>query len=226
MAPRRTRLQRLLATLGDHQGPQEPPSRDPWHLILWENVAYLAGDDARAAAFAALREATGLDPDSIGNCPEPVLRSAAAAGRMPGNQVRKLRECAALFRTVGDPRKLAKLPLPEARKGLQEFPGIGEPGADKLMAFAGRQDVLALESNGLRVLLRLGYGSESKNYARSYRSAQAAAMAELPGHGPAHREALVQAHLSLRAHGQQLCRRTAPQCGDCPLKADCPGRST
>jgi endonuclease III len=225
MAARRTRLQRLLAILRNHQGPQTPPSRDPWHLILWENVAYLADDDARAAAFAALREATGLDPDSIGSCPEPVLRSAAA-GRMPGNQVRKLRECAALFRTVGNPQQLVKLPLREARKALQEFPGIGEPGADKLMSFAGRQDVLALDSNGLRVLLRLGYGSEAKNYARSYRSAQEEAMAELPGRGRDHQQALVQAHLSLRAHGQLLCRRTAPQCGDCPLQSDCPGRST
>jgi len=45
MAARRTRLQRLLASLLTHQGPQTPPCRDPWHLILWENVAYIAGDE-------------------------------------------------------------------------------------------------------------------------------------------------------------------------------------
>src|SRR5690349_12909733 len=163
MPARRTRLQRLLAGLRAHQGPLAPPTRDPWHLILQENVVYLADDEARARAFAALAESTGLDADTMASCPPAVLRTAAAFGRMPDHQVRKLRECAILFSTVGDPRELVALPLAEARKALQQFPGIGEPGADKLMAFAGRQEVLALDSNGLRVLLRLGYGTESKN---------------------------------------------------------------
>jgi endonuclease-3 len=223
MVARRTRLQRLLATLQEHQGGAiTPPSRDPWHLILQENVVYLASDSARAAAFAALRKATGLEAGRLETCPESLL--AAAAGRMAGNQVRKLRECAALYRTAGDPRELVRLPAREARKALKRFPGIGDPGADKLLLFAGRQETLALDSNGLRVLLRLGYGSEAGGYARSYRSAQQAAEAELPGAGPPRIEALVQAHLSLRAHGQETCRRTVPACVPCPLRDGCPGR--
>ncbi|MEZ6038395.1 MAG: hypothetical protein R3F29_13005 [Planctomycetota bacterium] len=45
----------------------------------------------------------------------------------------------------------------------------GDPGFDKLRAFAGVEAVLAVDSNGLRVLLRLGYGAEAKAYAQSYR---------------------------------------------------------
>jgi endonuclease III len=30
------------------------------------------------------------------------------------------------------------------------------------------------------------------------------------------------AHLLLRRHGQLLCRRSAPECGACPLARGCP----
>ena len=48
----------------------------------------------------------------------------------------------------------------KARRALKRFPGIADPGADKLLLFAGVTPYLALDSNGLRVLLRLGYGEE------------------------------------------------------------------
>ena len=70
--------------------------------------------------------------------------------------------------------------------------------------FTRSQPVLALDSNGLRVLLRLGFGAEKKNYAASYRSAQEALADQLPRD----RDALIRAHQLLRQHGQELCRRS------------------
>lgn len=219
MTARKTRLQRLLAKLAASQGgAPAAPIRDPWHLILLENVVYLADDKARSRAFATLRAHTDLDPATLGSCPDEVLRAACREGRLAENQVRKLRACAALFESAGDPRDLVHLQRAQARKALKRFPSIGDPGVDKLRLFAGAEPILALESNGLRVLLRLGYGVEAKAYATSYRSAVAAATAELP----ADIDALIDAHLSLRRHGQETCRNTAPTCPDCPLRRDCP----
>ena len=59
-------------------------------------------------------------------------------------------------------------PLAEARKILRSFPGIGEPGAEKVLLFSGRQALLAPDSNALRVLVRLGLVREEKSYARTY----------------------------------------------------------
>lgn len=217
----RPRLQRLLATLvAAHGRPSAAAPKDPWHRILFENVVYLVDDDARARAFAALRRHTGLDAATIARCPDELLFAASREGRMAAQQVAKLRTCAALFAEVGDPRALVKLPAPQAKKALKRFPGIGDPGVDALRLFAGVEPVLALDSNALRVLLRLGYGQEAKSYATSYRSAQRAAMAELPPTT----KALVDAHLALRRHGKEICRNTTPACGVCPLRAECPAR--
>jgi endonuclease III len=215
VAARRTRLQRLIASLPDAT---VSPTRDPWHLILLENVVYLTDDETRERAFRTLREHTGLDAVTIERCPDELLLAACSPGRMAEQQMRKLRECAALFRTVGDPRELVRLPAREARKALRRFPGIGAPGADKLLLLAGAEAVLALDSNALRTLLRLGYGNEGTSYAQSYASAQRAAMAELP----AQHDALASTFLALRAHGQSVCRNTRPACGACVFRDDCP----
>jgi endonuclease III len=77
--------------------------------------------------------------------------------------------------------------------------------------------VLALESNGLRVLLRLGFGEEKKSYSTTYRLVQHAAIEGLDKDC----SWLIQAHLLLRRHGQELCRRSEPMCDKCPLAEDC-----
>jgi len=108
-------------------------------------------------------------------------------------------------------------PLPEARKALMKFPSIGAPGAEKILLLSGSHPVLGLDSNGLRVLIRLGYGREGKSYAASYRSAQEAAAPRLEPRC----DRLIRAHLLLRRHGQTLCRRSRPRCEACPVASVC-----
>jgi len=95
---------------------------------------------------------------------------------------------------------------------------IGEPGADKILAFTRSARVLAMDSNALRVVQRLGFSKEVKDYRASYRAAQEAVAAQLPKSA----EALIEAAQLLRTHGQELCRRSAPDCAPCPPKSRCP----
>ena len=215
----RSRLSGILRKLRGAGAPVTPLPRDPWSLILWENVVYLVDDAARKRALTRLRRDTGLRAARIAAAPDEVLLAACGEGRMAAQQVRKLRECAALFADVGDPAELVTRPAPQARKALQRFPGIGAPGVDRLLLFAGAAPLVALDSNGLRVLLRLGYGTEAKSYATSYRSAQTAAAAELP----ADVDVRIDAFHLLRAHGKDVCKQR-PDCGACVLAAGCPGR--
>ena len=94
---------------------------------------------------------------------------------------------------------------------------IGEPGADKILVFAGRARLLPLDSNGLRVLQRLGLTTDEKDYRAAYRRAQEVLAPALP-RGP---DALIDAYQLLRHHGQELCRRSEPACDRCPLRKFC-----
>jgi endonuclease-3 len=188
-------------------------------MILWENVAYLADDERRQEAFQTLKKRVGTEPARILSASNEALLEVTGHGILADQFAEKLRKCAriALEEFDGDLRPVLKLPSPKAKKALQKFPGIGEPGAEKILLFSRIYPALALESNGLRVLLRLGFGEEKKSYATTYRLVQRAVEEELNKDHPW----LIKAHLLLRRHGQELCRRSQPECGTCPLAADC-----
>jgi endonuclease III len=77
--------------------------------------------------------------------------------------------------------------------------------------------VLALESNGLRVLLRLGFAEEKKSYSASYRGVQEALKPQLLSNF----DNVIAAHQLLRQHGQELCKRSQPLCEGSPLQQQC-----
>src|SRR5262245_49516930 len=70
---------------------------------------------------------------------------------------------------------------------------------------------------GLRALIRLGFGEETKSYAATYTRAQEATRDQLVEDYAW----LIRAHLLLRRHGQELCKRTEPICNSCPLTENC-----
>src|SRR5262249_27704462 len=178
-------LKKIISDLSVHYGPPRPPiTSDPFELILLENIAYLVSDERRETAFQTLRQNAGTRPHEILTAAnEDLLKAARLGGMQPERRVSRLREIAliAMNEFAGDLREPLKLPLPKAKKALQKFPSIGEPGAEKILLFTRSHPVLGLDSNGLRVLLRLGFGEEKKNYSATYRAVMAAINDELTG---------------------------------------------
>jgi endonuclease III len=209
-------LDHLAAVYGE---PEMPPERSLFELVLWENVAYLADDAARAQAFASLRANVGLDPEALLTASDLALEAVTGHGILAPHQADKLREIARLTRDEfgGDLEVLRGEPLARARRALMRFPSIGEPGAEKILLFGRAQPVLGLESNGVRVLTRVGLVREARNYSATYRSVQRF-VDQFADRGF---EWLIRAHLLLRRHGQQLCRRSRPLCDRCPLSDEC-----
>jgi endonuclease-3 len=214
------RLPRILEALRKLYGkPGPPPVTDPFELILWENVAYLASDSRREEAFRTLEEKVGLSPEKILAAPRAALHDVARRGILQASTVEKLRAIAAIAieEFGGDLSEVVCRPPKDAIKALKMFPSIGDPGAEKVLLFSRTLPVLAFDSNGLRVLLRLGFGKVDKNYARSYRSTQKAAREQLAKAT----DVLIEAHQLLRRHGQELCKANHPRCEACPLRAEC-----
>jgi len=217
-----TTLGRLLGTLGRCYGkPPEPVTRDPFQMILWEQVGYLVTDAQRKVAFDALRTEVGLSADAIAAASDGTLHRIARLGGhvaadSRGNRLRQSAELV-LRRWNGDLGAALRLPVPQARKALSEFSGIGEPGADKILVFAGKARLLPLDSNGLRVLGRVGLIVEHKDYRKTYRGAQQVLAPSLPKSY----DALIAAHQLLRQHGQVLCKTNAPACHTCPVRPSC-----
>jgi endonuclease-3 len=214
-------LQDRIARLEAFYGPPEPPAvTDPFEMILWENVAYLVDDERRARVFTRLREEIGLLPLEISTTPPEVLAEVIKDGGMqPLHRAEKLLAAAEEALDIGLDRleKLIRTAPDKASKELRRFPGIGEPGADKILLFSRAKRTLAPESNALRVLVRLGFGEEDENYGRMYRSAAEAVAPQLSEDFAW----LIRVHQLLRRHGQEVCKRSVPLCEVCPLRDGC-----
>lgn len=216
VAPQLGGFVRLLAEM---YGQIDARVIDPFEMILLENAAYLVDDEKRYETFKKLRQEIGVTPAAILAHSEDDIASVIDAGGMqPRMRAGKVLVAAGVAQSIGldnlnaivkrDPRKAKTL--------LREFPSIGEPYADRILLFAGSQVTLAPDSNALRVLVRLGFCSEDKNYSKMYRSAISATTDLLKDSADAQR-----AHLLLRKHGQELCKRSAPRCELCLLRAGC-----
>ena len=220
MLATRLSLSHVVDMLAQFYGEPDPPRvTDPFEMILWENIAYLANDVRRAEAFDELREKVGLRPADIRKANDKTLLSITSKGIVPQNSVEKLRTAAKIAGEFfgDDLTTILKRPIAAAKKDLGLFPSIGEPAAEKILLFNHKLAVLALDSNGLRVLVRFGFATEKKSYSATYKGAQQLLAPQLPA-GCA---ALVRAHQLLRRHGQELCKRSNPMCARCPLRAQC-----
>ena len=218
-------LKQLITILRKEYGaPPLPPAQGPFEFVLWENAVYLMPDERRREVFEELRLQIGLTPKAIVEADSNVLLELAKRGGMrPETRVFRWREIARITSLqFGDELdQILKWPWDKAKRALKQFPTIGDPGAEKILLFCGvSAESLPLESNGLRVLTRFGYGREQKSYAASYASTQEAIAAELPRGA----KSQLVAHQLLHLHGQTYCKRTNPLCGACPARNECAQR--
>lgn len=218
----RWKLSEIVARLvREHGEPAPPPSHDPWRLVLWENVAYLANDERRRAAYELLIEKVGATPRELLRASDKALLAVAKHGILPETFAEKLRTCARIATELGAPdgdlTAATSGTRSAAMRALRRFPGIGAPGAEKILLFARRHASLALESNGLRVLARLGFADDGQSYAKTYKQVQESLASEVGGDC----DALIRAHQALRRHGQNVCKNSKPRCDECVLRARC-----
>ena len=214
-------FRKLTARLQKHYGePALPPAKGPFEHVMWENACYLLPDTRRAEVFEGLRRQVGMNAAAIHQADRNTLLALATRGGMrPQTRVFRWLEIAriTLDQFAGDLDRILEGPYDQALRALKQFPNIGQPGAEKILMFCGMGEGLPLESNGLRVLTRVGYGRVQKSYGAMYRSVQEAIAPELPRGA----EALSRAHLLLRLHGKTRCKTNGPDCGSCPLVDGC-----
>lgn len=212
---------KLLNRLEKFYGKPKPPwPTDPYEMVVHRICGYPQSDALCDKAFAALQEEIGLRPKDILAASDAKLAEVMRLGGIvPELRARRLKDIAARVEDEfgGDLRAVLKMPVAEAKKVLKSFPTIGDSGADKILLFSKTAPVAAVPSNCIHVPLRLGFGTEWKNYAASYLSAQEAIRAALPKDCGAQ----LRAYLLLKRHGQELCKSARPRCEECPVSSDC-----
>lgn len=226
------KLAEILDRLEKHYGVQEAVGpHEPYEMILFVNCGYPATDVSCSKGYGPLKAEVGTKPDQILKAPSAkIARLTKDAGMFPELRAERLKLIAritnenfggdlkwALEKLLKDEKTPAEKRLKRVKSALKEYPVIGEPGADKILLFAGLAPVAAVPSAQTGVPQRILFGREDKNYGKGYRAAQEAMAAELPEKF----EARQRAYLLLKKHGQEICKRTKPKCEICPISGIC-----
>jgi endonuclease III len=221
VAQSRVSILDVLDRLEKFYGPQEPSfPTEPYDFLVWWYCAYPASDAACSKGWANLTREVGIEPEKLLKAKPAKLAAALKAGGMvPELRAERLKEVAMRVQDEfgGDLRAALVGPIPQARKLLKSFHSIADPGADRILLFAGISPIAAVPSNCVHVLDRILHSSESKNYSAAYREAQRVLAAELPEKF----DARTRAYLLLKTHGQETCKRTNPRCETCPVNSRC-----
>src|SRR5215813_14421348 len=211
----------ILNQLESFYGPQEPSwPTDPYLFLIWWYSGYPASDARCSKGFESLSKEVGTSvPQLLAARPAKLANALKPGGMLPELRAERLKEVAARVKDEfgGDLRAALVGPLAQVRKLLKTFPSIGDPGADRILHFAGIAPVAAVASNCPYVLVRILSGQEGKNYGATYREAQQAIEAEVP----AKFDARIRAYLLLKRHGQDCCKATNPKCPECPVNKSC-----
>jgi endonuclease III len=211
----------VLDQLEKFYGKQEPCwPVDPYEFIVWWHCGYPASDAACTKGWNELKSEVGVEPHNLlAATPRKLASALKPGGMVPELRALRLKEVAMKVKDElgGDLRAALIGSLSKSRKTLKGFPGIADPGADRILLFAGIAPIAAIPSNGTQVLVRILYGEERESYIANYREAQdaiAAGVAETF-------DARTRAYLLLKRHGQEICKRTKPKCEQCPVSSDC-----
>jgi|SRR5450432_1915601 len=214
-------LPEILSELEARYGPQEASwPADPYLFLVWWHCGYPASDATCGRGWQALNREVGVEPHNLlAASPAKLAKALKPGGMIPELRAARLKEVAARVKDAfaGDLRAGLVGPIGQVRKELKKFPGIADPGTDRILLFAGIAPVAAVPSNCTHVLVRIQRGQERENYSVSYHEAQQGIEAEVA----ASLHARQRAYLLLKRHGQEICKRTNPKCEECSVSAAC-----
>jgi len=211
-----------LEELESFHGRQRPDwPVDPYQFLVWWHCGYPPSDEACNAGWASLKAEQDVAPAKLVKARASVLaRLLKPGGLIPDLRAQRLKDIAAevLEEWGGDlSRALQAMPAAAVIKTLKKLPGIGEPGAERIILFGGIAPLPAVPSNATQVAVRMQHGAPFGSYTKDYREGRRLIEAEIPATLAARQRAF----LLLKAHGQTVCKRSTPRCDACPIARMC-----
>ncbi|MHC4846302.1 MAG: A/G-specific adenine glycosylase, partial [Planctomycetota bacterium] len=211
LGPERARLRaRLLAWFDEHQ--RDLPwrrTRDPWAILVSEIMLQQTTVAAAIPYYERFVRRWPRPADLARAGRDELL--AAWAGLGYYRRARHLMDAASVVAEDGGQ-------LPARADALRALPGIGEYTAAAVASIAFGEAIAAVDGNVERVMCRLGAIEGNPKQAVARRAIRDLAEALLDADRPG------DFNQALMELGATVCRPTSPDCGRCPLSADCRAR--
>jgi endonuclease-3 len=192
---------------------------DPVSELISSLLSHRTRNADSGRAFKALRARFGTW-DAVRDAPTPDVEDAISAVTWPEQKAPRIQH---VLREITRLRGellldfLADMPVPDARRWLEQLPGVGPKTSAATLLFSRlRMPALPVDSHHHRVAQRLGLIPETLDVGPSHPVLEA----QLPSGLTA--QQMYDNHEVLMLHGQQCCYFRSPACGRCAVYALCP----
>jgi endonuclease III related protein len=200
---------RLFEAFGpQHWWPGESPFEVIVGAILTQNTSWQNVE----RAIHNLREADLLEPHALYAVPVKELEELIHPAGYFRVKARRLHSLLTFLveRYGGSLDAMFRVGLPDLRRQLLAINGIGPETADSILLYAGGLASFVVDAYTHRVFARHGW----IDFEADYHQIQDYVQGELPQEVPLYNEF----HALLVRLGKDCCRKTKPQCSECPLQ--------
>jgi endonuclease III related protein len=213
-------LHKTLADVYDRlwsaYGPQHWwPAEEPFEVMVGAILTQSAAWTNVEKAILGLKKAGALSPQVLRKMPQSELAELIRSSGYYNAKAVKLKALARWFGEAFEDnltKMFAREPS-SLRKELLGVHGVGEETADSILLYAGNQPLFVIDAYTRRIIDRLGLkpaGGKYLDYQRLFED-------NLP-----HEAALFnEYHALIVALGKNICKKTKPQCQQCPLSELC-----
>ncbi len=202
--------QRLLDEYGE---PRRRPCDDPVGQLVATILSQNTSDVNTARAYASLRAAF---PDwrSVMDAPVEAVADAIRSGGLANQKAPRIQAALKrIYQARGDfdLSWLAEWPVDEARRWLDDLPGVGNKTASIVLLFCFGRPAFPVDTHVHRVTRRLGLAP--------VKASPDAVMRIIETHAPP--RWFYPLHLNLIRHGRAVCKARQPRCDACILADIC-----
>ncbi len=208
------RIPELIERLeADYGRPRMIARFDPMEELVSCILSQHTSDANSFPAFTRLRERYPRWEDVVADGPEAladVIRKAGLANQKARSIVACLKE---IQSRTGEYslEALRAMPTPEARRWLQELPGVGPKTASIVLCFSMGRHAIPVDTHVFRVSWRLGLIPESIGENKAHD----ALLALVP------EQYAFRFHVALIQHGRITCKAPLPVCERCSVRDQC-----
>jgi len=206
----------VIERLNRAYGPQDWwPADDAFEMIVGAILTQRVAWRNAETAVGALRSADLLSVGAIHAMAADELAERIRPSGFYRAKARTLKAMAAYVdaRHGGRAEWLRLMPLQALRGDLLNICGIGPETADAILVYAADKASFVVDAYTVRLLTRL----EGTGKAMSYERVRKRFMKALPADAALYG----QAHAVLVRHGQRVCTKRMPRCGECSLADQC-----
>jgi endonuclease-3 related protein len=195
------------------------PAQTPFEVIVGAILTQSTAWGNVERAIANLQTARMLNLHAMLRVPLPRL---AALVRPSGYFRQKAKKLKAFVRFLqnefgGSLKRMFEAPTLELREKLLSVHGIGPETADSILLYAGNHPVFVVDAYTHRILGRHGITEGKPDYEK--------VRAFIESSIPRQPELFNEFHALIVNTGKNWCRKSAPRCEECPLRALLPAHS-